>query len=615
MKKLRILFIFILLTICSLPVINARQMPADSVGTPLEHQYEEYITTALRLQVKADSLARSANQKRRELAFLGDDTSKREMENQIISLERESFRAQKQADSLYSQARAVELRIVSGRGVSGESLSNLPESAQDRQVSGRQPGTQSLSDDVSPDFLTLGEENISSWLSPGEILAAKELEQDYARANSLIGEVSDINDEIEQLGQVLDGNPRRRERRNINHRIDELSEQSFEKHIAALQIYNKVNELRYRAASRFIEEKREKLSDPVVIKQGLAHEEIARESFRQAAGLRQTALDLRSDKYFEGFTLRAYTEELKAFNELEKALEIYDNPSLVIAEEEPEIPLQADGRIDPGLALSRARSAYTEPEQTSRPSPAIPVTQETILQDKAMDFEFSILRETPYSADNPIPENVSLPDGIVYSIQIGIFNTKMNPGSFGGLYPVMSERSTGNGSIRYFAGVLRTFPEAERALIDVNRQGFSDAFIVAYNNNSRIPVNRARQMDRSRHQAEIISSQRELLPYESKHAGSEQGAVIIKIQLGAFGSPVQPDVYLRWQNLAENKNIEQFINNNGLYVYSIGNFNTFDEAVRMRNVFRAQGVPDAFIVPYKDDIRISMEEANKLMKQ
>lgn len=611
MKNISNLIIF-LFSVCSILVTDAQQRQFDPGLTPLEQQYEDYITSALRLQVKADSLSRSANQKRRELAFSSDDASKSEKENQIISLERESFRTQKQADSLYSQARAIELRIMSGHKLSGESFSTRTEDVRSQQSSGGQTDTSPLSTKISPGFLTLGDENTSPWLSPGKLLAAKDIEQDYARANSLMGEVSDINDEVSQLGQILDGNPRRRERRNINRRIEELSEQSFEKHVEALQIYKKVNALRYSAASGFLEERRERLDDSSVIKQGLVHEEIAEEGFRQADGLRKTALDLRSDKYFEGFILRAYTEELKAFNELEKALEIYNDPSLVKVEDEPVLPLQSDGRIDPGIALSRSRSASAEASALSRQSSE---AIETVLQDKVMDFGFSILRETPYSRDNPIPENVFLPKGIIYSIQIGIFNTKMNPGSFGGLSPVMSQKEIDEGSIIYYTGVLRTFSEAEKALIEVNRQGFSDAFIVAYNNRSKIPVNRARQMENNRQQAKISTPQPDFQHNDSPRTGSEQGDVIFKVQLGAFSSPVQSAIYRRWQNLAQNKNIEYINNNTGLYVYSIGNFNTFDEAVRMRSVFKSQGVADAFIVPYKDDLRITMEEANKLIQK
>ncbi len=611
MKNPLILFAILLFSVCSLYAVKAQQRPVDGGVVPLENQYEEYITTALRLQVRADSLSRLANQKRRELAFLGGNASKSEMENQILSLEQESFRAQKQADSLYSQARAIELRIMSGRKLPTGSSTALPEDGRAEQIAGVNPGSRSLSDQISPDFLTLGEKNISPWLSPSQLLTAKDMERDYARANNLMGEVSDMNDEIARLGQILDGNTRRRERRNINRRIDELSGKSFQKHIEALQIYEKVNDLRYKAATGFLAEKREQLSDSVVIKQGLVHEEIARESFRQAGGLRTTAVDLRSDKYYEGFILRAYTEELKAFNELKKALEIYNDPSLVTIKKEPLLPLQADGRIDAGIALSRARLAPAEPS----PSRPANLTSQKVAQGKEMDFGFSILRDTPYSYDNPIPQNVLLPDGIVYSIQIGIFNTEMHPGAFGGIAPVMTKVETGNGSIGYFAGVLRSFNEAEKALIEVNRQGFSDAFIIAYNNGSKIPVNRARQMENNRQHAVISTSPIEQIPEEVAQTVTGKGGVIFKVQLGAFGSPIQSATYRRWQNLAGNKNIEQVHNNNGLYVYSTGNFNTFEEAVRMRNVFREQGVPDAFIVAYKGDDRISLEEANILIQR
>ena len=465
----------------------SQETPETVTSQTPEQQYEEYITGALRLQVKADSLSRTANQKRRELAFIRDESQRKELENLILSLENESFRIQKEADRLYAQARVLEPELMAGR----------------------------------------------------------------------------------------------------------------------------------------------------------------------------------------------------------------------------EIPLRPDGRPDPGLALSRAGTAGRQLQQ----QPAVAADRSADGHERyRVDHGFSVFDESPYSAGNPVPADVILPDGIVYRIQLGIYNYLLTPGTLGGLYPVMMEREPDNASLRYYAGVFGTLSEAEKALTEVNRQGFSDAFIVAWNNGVRLPVNRARQMEHrgpqpatqaaqqspatsgqpsglpsrqqtdaasrqhtepdsrqhtepdsrqqtdaasrqhtepdsrqhtepdSRQQTDAASRQPSGLPSRQQtdaasHRSSglapdppagdtggapairESGIVTLKIQLGVFRDLPGQDVYRSWQMMAENRNVEHYRNNSGLYVYSIGNFNNFEDALQMRDQLRKQGVTDAFVVPYIGDRRITMEEAKELLRR
>ena len=596
MKNLSAIFLVLCLQALNMLPANAQNSSDNSTQPQLEEQYENYITTALRLQVKADSLSRTANQKRRELAFSGNDQQRREAERLIIGLEQESFMVQRRADSLYSQARAIELKLMAGK---------RHHSAGDQDISG-------VSGTLSAVFLKIGDTNVSTGLSSRDLLSAKELEPEFNRADSLVSQVSQINDEIETLSRILGTKPRRRERRNINRKIDELSEQSLEMNIEAMQIFEKINQLRYKAAKGFLEEKRSKISDQTVINSGTAHEEIAAGSFVQAAGLRQTAAELRSDKYLADFLSRAYSEEIRSFTELEKAIEIYNRPLPGKAETVQTLPLGSDGRIDPALALSRARAAgsVTTPSSGQQADPV-----RTGQSGGTIEPGFSIRRETPYSPVNPLPVNPQLPEGIIYSVQLGIFNTFMGPETFGGLFPVYAVQKEDNGQVTYFAGAVNSFAEAEKALIEVNRHGFRDAFIVAYNNRTRMPVNRARQMENNRFQAAAARETPVSAPVTAVSAVSEPGSVVFRIQLGAFRTPVQSDVYRRWQNLAANKTIEHILNNNGLYVYSIGNFNTFDEAAAMRDLFRKQAVRDAFIVPFSEGVRITFEEADRLLRR
>ena len=617
----------ILVTTFSVQLPMAQERTAGGGEITPEQQYEELISRALSLQVRADSLSRSANQKRRELAFSEDAGQRQELGDQILALEEESFKVQKEADSLYSQARALELRILAGNGGTGVNRQAPPSpvaspsagSGQQGRMPGTSPSGVKDSDTAGPEqdqpaasFLMLGGKDISPYLTRRELSMAPELEQEYVRAGSLMGEASDMNDEIERLGKIMDQNSRRSERRRITNRIGELQAGSFSNKMEAMQIYQKVHSLRYSAASGLLEEARLGLSDSLVIRSGMAHEESAREGFRQAALLRETAPEMSNEKYLEGFVLRAYMEELNAFAEMEKAYDIYAAPPVASRRASRDILLSPDGRVDAGAALSRATIQGSDPGLTDSVRQQTRVTAQGPV---TIDFGFSVRSSSFYSADNPIPADVKLPAGIVYTIQLGIFNSSMTPDSFGGLYPLMYETEPVNNSNRYYTGVFSNLPDAETALGEVSRQGFTDAFIVAYNNGSKLPVNRARQMELSRQQVTPLPQEKVTEPPAASYASADPGAVVFKIQLGVFRDPLRTEVLRRWQNMAGNKNVGHSRNNNGLYVYSIGNFNNFEEAVPVRDRFINEGVPDAFIVPYQGERRITMQEAGRLIRQ
>ncbi|TVR73082.1 MAG: SPOR domain-containing protein [Marinilabiliales bacterium] len=642
--------LFMLLYAGSYPVIG-QQGASGQPASAIEQQYEDYINGALRYQVRADSLSRSANQKRRELAFIGDEGSRRQLESTIFSLERESSRVQGRADSLYTQARALEIRMTAS-GSAGVPVSQGSTARQNSPVPEENPSPvpatplQDEGDQLPVPFLILGNKDISPWLTRGELSRAADLEDEFARAEYLKWRVSDMNDEKNRLERQLEAGVSRRDRRRIEQRIDEIDEEVINLQSDAIKVFSKTHYLRYTAALRFLEELREEQKDREMVRRGMDHQKLAEESFRQAGSLRDMMSDLRSGKYRNEYLLKAYAEELAAFDELENAMAAYTAVTETAADG---VPRSTDGRIDTAAALSRASRG------------TVPETPGTAVR-RSVDFGFSVLPGTPYSEQNPIPENPVLPGGLAYSVQLGIFNAGTAPSLFGGLTPLLAEYEAGAHTARYSAGLFRTHSEAERGLTEINRQGFTDAFIVAYNNGSRIPVIRAQQMERSAAEAaardaaareaaakesaakedtarETVEREAAAREAPAKEASARETAaketesisrprpqepptepervaiVTFRLQIGVFSRMVDRDVYERWQRMAGTKKVEYTVNNRGLYVYTTGNFNTFEEAVAVRDRFRQGGVPDAFLVAYREDIRISMEEAGSILNK
>ncbi len=91
-------------------------------------------------------------------------------------------------------------------------------------------------------------------------------------------------------------------------------------------------------------------------------------------------------------------------------------------------------------------------------------------------------------------------------------------------------------------------------------------------------------------------------PVEKKISMSS--GIIYRVQIFATRTKMPSYNYLR-----ERFNITTDIYENyqdGIYRYSTGSFNTYNEAVSYSHIMKSKGISDAFVVAYKNDIRISI---------
>jgi tetratricopeptide (TPR) repeat protein len=102
---------------------------------------------------------------------------------------------------------------------------------------------------------------------------------------------------------------------------------------------------------------------------------------------------------------------------------------------------------------------------------------------------------SPYSSENPIPVGLQLPEGIVYRIQLGVYSKSIPQSHFGGLQPVTAEYLQDGKIIKYYVGIFGSFEKADSSLKKVKNMGFKEAFVIAYYNNRKIPLERAKGME------------------------------------------------------------------------------------------------------------------------
>lgn len=99
--------------------------------------------------------------------------------------------------------------------------------------------------------------------------------------------------------------------------------------------------------------------------------------------------------------------------------------------------------------------------------------------------------------------------------------------------------------------------------------------------------------------------------YRSVQRTNDMGirpGLIYGVQIGAF-------VYYKMENAPTDANDVVEEKSDGYNKYVIGNFRTYDEAHEFRGELRKIGVKDAWIVPYLDGVRVTMDEAKDYLKK
>ena len=266
-----------------------------------------------------------------------------------------------------------------------------------------------------------------------------------------------------------------------------------------------------------------------------------------------------------------------------------------------------------------------------------------------------------YSANNPIPVSPAMPEGVYYSVQIGAFRNAIPQNLFDEFAPVVGDKLS-SGITRYIAGFFMTFDQADDIKMEIRRLGYNDAFVVAYRNGKRVPLYEAmaatepdalasmekeyaygdggvapsqRANDMSGNvnarAEENIAAERNATKGTSTPAPSVNGkrtdyykgvpnavaATQVEIVKGLFYT-VQIGVYSKPVPATNIKNISPVnseLTANNKIRYTSGIYKSLDGAVNQRNVAKGLGINDAFITAYYNGEKITLSEADRLIKE
>ena len=226
-----------------------------------------------------------------------------------------------------------------------------------------------------------------------------------------------------------------------------------------------------------------------------------------------------------------------------------------------------------------------------------------------------------YSAQDPIPVDPPLPEGLIFKVQIGAFRNPPPPEHFIGLSPMTAEKLA-NGITRYTVGIFREIDVARNARSQVQGAGYADAFIIAYFNGERIPLNTALQRigeDVSTPLAAVNPQNQNTQNSEPINSSTTSSSTITNVnsiaalfycvQVGVFSKEVSPD------DLAGIRPLNVELTGSGYYRYTSGRFSTIPAASNHKQTIIRKGISDAFVTAYYQGKRISLSRASALVEE
>lgn len=295
---------------------------------------------------------------------------------------------------------------------------------------------------------------------------------------------------------------------------------------------------------------RSSVSENVDIRRYLRQMEIVK-TYRDSIEYYVSVLDKDISRYAQ--SLKAFQDSLSnASAELQKIELEFLFSGIVIDPEK--LQMEADQEVvcdNPEYVFRKLQYGDDLKMNVERPEPTF-------------DYSFMILDEGRFAEDN------TLPDGIVYQIQIFSVASKARVRDLKGLSPVFEEK-TPKGRYVYRVGLFRTYSDVLSKLNKVKRRGFRSAFIAAFKDGKPISVSYARSQ-------------------EGKKADE-----FFELRVRPANGEMDESVSSGIRQQAPGKDIAKIAEPDGSTAYLVGPFGRYEDANRVAEFIKAMGISDVVV--------------------
>jgi hypothetical protein len=595
---------------------------APKTGTPQEEQLVDSIA------VLAQAQYNEAQTRRKVAAGASSFSEQKSLLQQAFELERMAFQTQRKAFEIREDELMLGKEVDEGKedGVNqlaGAGSTNVPtgeaaaetevEPAENQETSAIETPVEeeAIALRTTPEVKSTEEElNTDVQAEEGELLQLTKSEVEEIESNEQYVAYSNAQEEISRLAKEAEVTYSKAEALEQEAKV--LSEAAGQRREEAKGIRKKKQRNLVIAEADRMESEAQLLkarSDST----RLVAEQLDNDAEAKRSDSREELKSVDDDALFQ--RLLAYYEA-----KLNGLLKVREEQRLFTSSEGDEPPVS----VSPGAEV--APEVFENIDFTQLPEV---IEQDVFVKAKAKTV-------SAYSASKPIPiDEVSLPEGVVFKVQIGAFRNPIPQDLFKGFAPVNGER-TASGITRYTAGIFTRFRSADQAKQEIRNLGYNDAFVVAFRNGKRIPISEALALlgeggdeTQGGQVAEANSPQgnrQETAQSTNRNVaanggGTANGEILAEaqdvqqirglfytVQVGVYSNTKVPEQLAGIRPLNSERTAQGYIR------YTSGVYTTFEEAVARRRALVNQGVSDAFITAYSDGKRISVGEARKLNK-
>ena len=231
---------------------------------------------------------------------------------------------------------------------------------------------------------------------------------------------------------------------------------------------------------------------------------------------------------------------------------------------------------------------------------------------------------TSVTDSNTAEEDESSPeDGLIFKTQLLASKKKvaLSDSFFKGLKEV--KEYLHNGLYKYTMGTNKSMKEAKKDKNKLRSQGFSGAFVVPFNDNKRISTRESKTIIKKKAIVPLVTISQELqpvisIPYtpittESKqefYGNSAEDGLIFKTQILASKKKLAVTDPI-FKGL---KGVKEYLHKKW-YKYTIGINKSLAKANKIKNKLRSQGFYGTFVVPFYNNKRTSIQEADVINKK
>ena len=265
---------------------------------------------------------------------------------------------------------------------------------------------------------------------------------------------------------------------------------------------------------------------------------------------------------------------------------------------------------------ARADMAFLAAEQDGKPVPDVSSGAPQQEQGQAYS-QFAVLSSPGYSDANPVPFDIKLPPGLIYTIQLAAFKNLVQPSLFKGLFPLYGKKKPDNGVNYYYTGLFRVNEDARQALSKVRAEGFSDAFIIAMMDDVQVSMERATMLEKEWAGKPLPIQEGQVMEKKNITAADALpvGTLTFRAEAVRLKKPVKPEAIEKIELLAGPRGLDMIENNQDETVFLIGNFITFESADEYVSLLIRNGYSTAKVAAYVGLQEIPVEAAMELLNR